>query len=491
MKKDELEKSRVDLIKFRKLVYTKVFDYRSDALMNLLDALSSNTSAKSVAELSLNPEFEREYGSLYDGIDNYNWVDEGYWYIDSSGERACYEQSQILCHGICRMLPKPENRGYHLIAVDGTPMSRKHSETLEGRSYVYQPNGVPGLKPLTVGYKNSSVVYLPEREDGTKWVVPLLMGRIGVDETEQSKGVEQLKLVLSDPQLPFGQDLVVVVEDSNYSNVKFLYPLLSVYENMVNLSRCRGNRVFYWPAEQPAEGEKRSRGKPRVYGTRFALSDSETWGEPDETAILYQTTASGKEQEVRLQAWSGLIMRGKQGMPMSNHPFTLVQVRVYDLEGTPLYERPMWLMVAGKRRDELSVVQVYNSYIQRFDHEHYFRFSKQNLFLNGFEATDPQHLDNWEQMAMIAYVQLWLARDLAQWMPRPWERYLPVNCSQPQPATPSQVLRDMSRIIRDLGTPALSPKPRGKSPGRSKGQTQVPKKRYRINRKSKKANKAA
>ena len=178
-------------------------------------------------------------------------------------------------------------------------------------------------------------------------------------------------------------------------------------------------------------------------------------------------------------------------MTMGDHSLTLVRVMVYDLEDNPFYKRPMWLIVAGKRRDELSVEQIYNSYLQRFDHEHYFRFSKQNLFLNQFQATDLQHLDNWEQLTMIAYTQLWLSRNLAQWQPRPWERYLPVTQSDDQPATPSQALRDMDRIIRDLGTPALSAKPRGKSPGRAKGQKQAKRKRHPIRRKSKKTAKAA
>ena len=37
--------------------------------MDLLDALCSNTQAKSVVELSLNPAFRRSYTALYKGID--------------------------------------------------------------------------------------------------------------------------------------------------------------------------------------------------------------------------------------------------------------------------------------------------------------------------------------------------------------------------------------------------------------------------------------
>ena len=37
--------------------------------MNLIDAICSNTHAKSIAELSLNPIFGYQYPSIFDAID--------------------------------------------------------------------------------------------------------------------------------------------------------------------------------------------------------------------------------------------------------------------------------------------------------------------------------------------------------------------------------------------------------------------------------------
>ena len=51
------------------------FEHRPDALMELLDALTSNPNARSVAELSLSPHFRRQYGSVFDAIDNYLFAD--------------------------------------------------------------------------------------------------------------------------------------------------------------------------------------------------------------------------------------------------------------------------------------------------------------------------------------------------------------------------------------------------------------------------------
>ena len=44
------------------------FQLSSDACMDLLDALAGNTGAKSIAELSLNPLFNRGYSSVYKAI---------------------------------------------------------------------------------------------------------------------------------------------------------------------------------------------------------------------------------------------------------------------------------------------------------------------------------------------------------------------------------------------------------------------------------------
>ena len=44
---------------------------RADAILDLLDALASNTQARSPVELSLNPVFRRQYGSIYAAVDHF------------------------------------------------------------------------------------------------------------------------------------------------------------------------------------------------------------------------------------------------------------------------------------------------------------------------------------------------------------------------------------------------------------------------------------
>ena len=116
-------------------------------------------------------------------------------------------------------------------------------------------------------------------------------------------------------------------------------------------------------------------------------------------------------------------------------------------------------------------MQAFEAYRQRFELEHSFRFAKQNLLLTTFETSDVEHEERWVQFVLLAYVQLWAAHFLAVALPRPWERYLKTHPSAR--ISPSKVQQDWARIISQLGTPAVAPKPQGTSSGRQFGQTQT------------------
>ena len=105
----------------------------------------------------------------------------------------------------------------------------------------------------------------------------------------------------------------------------------------------------------------------------------------------------------------------------------------------------------------------------------------------AFQTPEVKHEENWVQLTLLAYTQLWVARELSQHLPRPWERYLPTNVKVR--ITPSVVQRDFSRIIAQIGTPAVSPKPRGYSPGRNKGCSLPPRPKQKVLKKSQKQQK--
>lgn len=449
------------LEQFRQQLYESVSN-RSDALMDVLDALSGNTIARSVVELSLNPPFRYAYSSLYDAVDNF---------FQASSPQAAAEERRMHEQKVMRLiapyLPTPQRRKFWLLGLDVTPAARPFASTLQDRSFVYQPNTIRGNKPVAIGHQYSALVVFPEKEDqpAPPWVAPLSMRRVNSQQTGTQVGAQQVEELLTDEALPFRHELCVEVVDSAYSAISFLGRVVN-HDNLVTIARLRSNRTLC-RVPTPTD-EKTPKGHPTWYGKDFNLRDLTGWGRPDRVEKTTYTTRAGRIYTVHPEGWHNLLMRGTREFAMHQYPFTLIRCRVVDADGKLVFQRPLWLLVIGKRRLELSLVEVWQAYGQRFDMEHFFRFGKQRLLLTAYQTPEVEHEENWWQIVQLAYCQLWLARHLAGDLPRPWERYLPKP--QIKAAAPTAVQRDFSRIIRQIGTPADAPKPRGKSPGRVHGQ---------------------
>ena len=445
---------------FRQEIYQN-FNKRADTLLNLLDALSSNERASSVVELSLNPAFERSYTALFKAIDE--------------AEIA----PSLLGQAISAHLPQPSGWPFWLLGVDVTSCPRQFSYTLEDRSVVYQPNQIKGNKPITFGHRYSTVSLIPPKEStGRPWAIPLATGRVASGEDKELTGAAQIKQLIQDESMPFYNQLTVEVGDTSYSKPAYLVENRH-HTNLVTIARLRSNRVLYHSPkcnDSPAK-----RGHPTWYGERFALNDSDSWSEPDRMASTTQTTHRGKVYDVEIKAWRQMLMRGKQkpkAIPMHQHPFTLVQIRWLDANGKSLFKKPIWLTVIGERRTELELLDIYHAYLHRSNLEHFFRFAKQKLLLTAFQTPDVTREETWWQLVHLAYAQLWVARSLAEQLPRPWEKYLPQI--KEAKLSPTLVQRDFLRIIRSIGSLAVSPKRRGYSPGRKLGAVLDPRPRQNI-----------
>ena len=427
--------------------------------MDLIDALGSMPEANTVVEYSLSPLFRRSYSTIFKAIDESKL------------------KEKLLAEQIVPYLPRPRQWPFWLLMVDVTPNPRPYANTLEDRGMVYQPEVVKGKLPVTIGHEYSTVAVGLEKEAGltSSWLVPQLTQRVESRADKEMVGAEQIERLLQDNRFPFGRDLTVEVGDTSYSKPAYLHSHRK-FPNLVTIARVRSNRVFhhqYVPTEE--EARHPNRGHPTWYGERFSLSDPQSWSEPDESETLWETSRRGKRYRIEIRAWHNMLMPGvykPQRLPMNEYPFTLVQIVRYDQEGKQAFKHPLWLLVMGQRRHELSLLHIYQSYKQRFNLEHFFRFGKQKLCLADFQTPEVAREETWWQLVHIAYAQLWMARHLAFSLPRPWERNLPVM--RQRLISPSLVQRDFARIIRQLGTPAQPPKHRGYSPGRRPG-TQFPK----------------
>ncbi len=458
-----------ELKQFRQQVYQN-FDNRADTLMELVDAICSNPDARSVVEYSLTPCFRRSYSTISKAINEMEW------------------DELKIARLVAPYLPQPRQRPYWLLATDVTSQPRPFAPTVPDRSIVYQANLIAGNKPITIGHEYSSLVFLPEAETGVapSWVVPLAVRRVPSEADKELVGNAQIKALLEDPNLPFAEHFCVNVGDTSYSKPACLYGTRG-HDLLVSIARLRGTRVLHRPYVSDPSETNQPGGRPRRFGDRFALQEPETWHEPDETATFKETSRRGKVYRVEIKAWHNMLMRGKNKpyrMPMEDYPFTLVQVVRYDEKGNLACKRPMWLLAIGEYRIELTATDIYEAYKQRFDHEHFFRFGKQKMLLDAFQTPDDGREEKWWQLVHLAYAQLWLARQVARHLPRPWERNLPAMKARLM--SPTLVQRDFGRVIREIGTPAKAPKPRFNGHGRCQGMKLPPRLRHKVVIKSQK-----
>jgi hypothetical protein len=244
---------------FRDEVYQNFNNYKcTDTLMDLVDALSSNTSAKTVVELTLNPQFRRTYTALNKAL-----------------AVECLSEQQMARLAATTIEP-PRARKFYLLGTDVTSNPRPFSGTLPDRGFVYQPNTIKGNKPIVIGHQYSFVAALPER-DKTKigpWVIPLAMCRVASQENKELVGAQQVRVILENDELPFGKELCVEDVDSAYSKPAYLSANRD-QENLVTIARARGTRTFYHKPVPEAES-KAKKGHPTWYGTPFSLKEPET-----------------------------------------------------------------------------------------------------------------------------------------------------------------------------------------------------------------------
>ena len=443
--------------KFREKIFS-CLTYRGDATIELIDALSGNKDTASVVQLSLEPAFRRGYASISNAISNFN--------VDPQ-QPAAIEQCLI-----AHCPPITQTRPFNLVVLDCTAAPRKYSKTLEDKSIVHAPNVIPSNKPITVGHQYSVVGLLPEKtaeSANIPWMLPLSTRRVATHTNGIDVGIEQFNAIL--PQLPKG--LTVSVGDTAYSNRRFIHGTQQ-HKNLVHIARLQGNRVIYHKArpKQLKVTKRRERGHELWYGGTFNLKDVSTHGASDNIIRVPFETRKGKIFIATIESWNDMLMRDKNNIPMHKYPFTVVKITITDEADNQVYKRPMWLMVSGEQRAELTATQIWESYKQRYDIEHYFKFGKERLLMDKFQTPEVANEESWWLIASIAYAQLYMARELADNLPNKWETYLPAIKNNSAIKSARQVQKSFAKITTAVGTPANAPKSRGIQLGRTAGDKQ-------------------
>ncbi len=329
--------------------------------------------------------------------------------------------------------------------MDTTPALRPYAKTLQDKSIVYNPNNTLGNKPIGVGHSYSVLAHLPEKSSSFPWLLPLDVKRVPTDEKGHVLGFTQMEELLIKEETPFHQSLCVLVSDSLYGVLENR-KRVGGHDNLVWVYRLRNNRNVF--AKAP-DGQTRKK-----YGSKMKLNVPETHLIADQEGEFALTTIHGRKRIICFKRWYGLLFRGSRYFKGYENPFDLMEFHVLDDQREPVFKRPLWLCVEGKRRHELTSPKIYESYRQRYDLEHFFRFGKNRLLMDQFQTPDLEHEENWWKLVQLAYVQLFLGRKIAKVIPRPWERYLKEFRGGNQEAGPTQVQRNFTLILDEIGTPA-------------------------------------
>jgi hypothetical protein len=187
---------------------------RREAIIDLIDALSSNQQATSVAELSLNSLFQRDYNSLYKAIAEFSL---------SSTEISDFQEINPMFQSVSGTIPTAKSRSFNLFGIDATPYPRPYSATLPDKTFIHSPNPIKGNKPISIGHTYSVICALPERTEtgNVPWSIPLSCERVVSTNTATKTGNEQLKKLWQNSE--FSEDkLSVLVADCDYSQRGFI-----------------------------------------------------------------------------------------------------------------------------------------------------------------------------------------------------------------------------------------------------------------------------
>jgi hypothetical protein len=422
---------------FRNCLYA-CFRNAKDALMNVCDALLTETNARSFAELSLSPFFVRRWSSLYEAFDDAT--------LDRKALQSLFVSQALHAYSpIATQNQEKQASGDKrlILAADATPIVRSQSRTARDRTYVHVPNAPKGANPVAPGWQFATVVALPETP--SSWTTILDNRRIKSDQTASQVVAEQLTELA--PQLPEG---TVVTCDGGFGNPAFLSQVSSVPMGMI--MRTANNRVLY----RPAPPRTNKRGAPRKDGDTFAMRNAATHGEP----LAEWSGTDDQGHELTVTAWGQLHFKKCRTVEV-----TLVRIlRRKDSKIDDAKREPpvLWLIWRGSDEDRPPLPEIPRLYRLRYCIEHSYRFDKQELLWQEPRLNTPEKFEVWTNIVSAAHNEITLARFVTQGMRQPWE-------SRHREPTPQQIRRACSRIIAQLGTPAAAPQVRGKSPGRRAG----------------------
>ena len=414
------------LLQFRKDLKA-LLPKRSCAILNLIDALSADGHRyRSPTALSLSAHFERQYASVTDAIHHFSSAD--------------WNQISAL---LCQYAQLPSVKKMITLITDCTPLSRPFARTLADRKFTHAPNPTPGNKPITIGHEYSVLTQVVD----SKWLAPLDTRQVHSTEKGNEIGVRQFIHYIKSQADNDAFSQALGIGDSLYGSHTCRSIAATQSQKLLFLFRLKGNRVLYEQIDDEATLLKK-RGRKSRYGKQVKLSDGFEQS-PDHTVTITRCTYKGITHTVKLEVWDDMLIRGTKDFKSYNYPLRILKATVSNEDGETVFKRPLWLALQGEHANTLTPAEIYHAYSQRYDIEHFFRFGKQKLMMNSFQTPCHIHELSWQRIVMLAYFQLYLARDDVEAETTPWGKYLQSykERAPDAPLTPSMTQGGMSSFF--------------------------------------------
>ena len=426
--------------------------YRDDALLNLIDALTVGPRIASPSEATTSPLWGFAPSTLYSamrgGAEDAQALERlrraRLAWLDAQGE-SVIEKDARLGH-------------WEVSILDATNYPRPKAPTLV-RGFVH---GADGMRP------GHALSLLSRRVGDGSWVLPIEVRLIPVGHAPAAFGARQLVAHIRGHGWSPEQVLAI---DAGYTNVPTMRPMVEAGANL--MGRISARRVLYLPPP-PYSG----RGRPAKRGRKLKLSDARTLPDPDQT----ERVEEGEHGHVEISQWQDVRFR-----EWPEHPVALYRVIECRADGSRRFQRPLWLIFIGTAQAP-TPCQGRSLYDHRFGIEHSLRFLKQEMGLvaGQFNGGDPKgeealaRVQLWVELVATSMWQLFAIRQSAGSGQLAWPAYW-----RGRRLTPGAVRKVALAIFVRLGIEASTPLTRGKSPGRVKGTRFAPRKRHRIFRKRK------
>jgi len=443
-------------------------------------ALASFKSAKSVVQLSESPVFHFQYSSISDAISNL---------AKTSDERLeCRHSLQRL------FLEHFEWKPIIDWQSDGVSLFREHSKCLKDLQFPHKANTViVGNKPIGIGY---ALLFINLADFVNHWALPFEVEIVGKETDYVSLAAK--KFIEICRRKEFEKVLNINTADSSFGCPKYLSPTSRI-ENLVRITRLRhGRKVCF--AER-----KKTRGTAQIYGEDWYLREaSGDWSlnkkdkvitkyqrsisekESDEQTVIFTKTKKGRELRIEIRRWNEMLMHSSDGYRMKEAEFDVVSFRVSDVKtGGRVFKQDVYVSVLGVERKRLNLKEIYERFRRRFDLEGTNRFLKQAMFLEDYQTPKKENIENWIMLAQTAMWLLYEAADEVEQVSAKWQKYSEPKIKEGEKRTPSQTKKGAERLFLSFEKEPYLPKKCEKGVGRKKGEKQVKRTRYKVEKKLK------